>query len=361
MWRALLIGPSIVAIGVATGCGDNLAATIEIDAPGARWMAVRASPDAAWERYDGDVVRFEARGAFDVAVVCRDDVGDGFTIRATPDDGLVYDDILCGRRGTITPQFAVTGRADVIFVGYSANYVPNVAGEPIAPGTYDVIAEQLSTDFQQTERVQVLRDVVVDGVTPIAIDVDQLGVPPADATVTVDGGATPDFVDVTGETGNGTWFRFFGRSLHVMPPDHARAGDREVAQVYDGEEWANVVVHAGANDVRLPHDTLDATFSHVEPATVTWRSSTSWDTVTFRVDAWTTIGPHLPRWRIIAQPGAFRDTGDGRFAVELPVPDLADWKASWMTDLAAPHFMYASWDRARLDGGHGGVYKSEQR
>jgi hypothetical protein len=358
MSRALLLGAVTSWFG---GCGDNLAATIEIDAPGARWMAVRASPDAAWERFDGENVRFDARGAFDVAVVCRDDIGDGFTIRATPDDGVTYRG-MCRYPGGVVPQFAITGRADMIFVSVSASYPPSIVGQDIPAGTYDVVAAQLSADFpQRTERVQVLRDVVVDGTAPIAIDIDQFGLPPAEARVTIDG-AVPRFAFVTGATANGTWFRFDGRAMYTLPVELTRATDRQVATVYDnGEQWAEVPIHAGDNDITLPGDAVDVTFSHVTPASVTWRSPSPWDRVTFAVSQWSTSGPNLPRWTVIAHAGAFIDAGDGARAVELAVPDLADWQTRWMTDLSAEHFFYASWERARLDGGRGGVYKSERQ
>jgi hypothetical protein len=347
MWRALLIGLLLA------GCGDNLAATIEIDAPGARWMAVRAAPDAPWERFDGHDVRFDARGAFDVAVVCRDDVGDGFTIRATPGDAVTYRQP-CSGLGGIVPRFVITGRVTSIFVGVSASYLPNTLGEEIVPGTYDVIATQYSTEPPtRTERVQVLRDVVVDGTTPIPIDVDRFGLPPAVARVTIDG-APPQFAFAHGETANGTWFLFEGPETYVLPTELTRPTDQHIATVYDARaHWADVPVHAGDNDISIPDDTVDATFSHVSPPSLTWSSTASWDLLTFSVSAWTTNGPSLPRWRLLAYPGALTAR------VEMPVPDLADWQAGWMTDLSGPHLMQAVWTRARLDGGRGGVYKSE--
>jgi hypothetical protein len=355
MWRALLFAVVVLSVGSAgAGCGDDPATTIEIDALGARWMAVRAAPDAAWERFDGENVRFDARGVFDVAVVCRDDIGDGFTIRATPDDGVTYHQI-CRYPGGVIPQFAITGSVTSIFVGVSASYLPNVVGQDIPPGTYDVVATQYSTQTAGTvERVQVLRDVVVDGTTPIPIDVDQFGLPPAQARVTIDG-APPQFAYVHGETANGTSFLLEGPML-VLPTELTQPTDRQIANVYDASNhWAEVAVHAGDNDVTLPPDTVDAAFSHVSPPSVTWTSTAAWDKVTFDVSAWTTMGANLPRWRLYAYAGAFTDH------VEMPVPDLADWQARWMTDLSGPHVMQAVWDRARLDGGHGGVYKSEQQ
>lgn len=360
MWRALLIGLLLAAS--AGGCGDNLAATIEIDAPGARWMAVRASPGAAWERFDGDNVRFDAHGAFDVAVVCRDDIGDGFSIRATPDDGVRYRQV-CRYPGGVTPQFAVTGRADSVFVGVSASYLPNVIGQDIPAGTYDVVATQLSTEFPSgTQRVQVIRDVeLAEGGPPIAIDIDQLGLPPAQANLMLDG-ADLRFAYVTGWTEGGTWFRFDGDAHYLLPEPMTRPGDRQLATIYDNDDhWAEVPVHAGDNLITLPPDSVDATFSHVSPASVTWHSTALWDMVTLETTTWTTMGPNLPRWHIFAYAGAFTETTDGALSVELPVPDLADWQARWMTDLTGPHLLYASWQRARLDGGRGGVYKSERQ
>ena len=349
----MLLGLSMVW---QAACGDNLPATIHVVAEGARWMAVRPAPDAAWQRFDGDDVRFEAHGVFDVAVVCREDIGDGFTIRATAGDGLRYDDALCRRRGGITPQFAITGRADAIFVGYSASYLPNIVGQDIEAGTYDVVAQQLSTDQpQRTERIQVLRDVVIDGTAPIPIDIDQLGLPPAPATVTVDG-ASPDYAYMTGMTANGTWFTFFSRGVVVLPVELTRPSDRQVATLYRGNSWAEVPVRAGDNDLVLPPDTVDASFSHAMPPSVTWSSPTAWDRVTFQTAQWTTGGPGLPRWRIIAYAGAFESS-----TVDLPVPDLAGWQARWMTDVAGPHLLYASWEQTRADGGRGGVTRSEQR
>ena len=353
MWRTLLFAGVVGSVGL--GCGDDLPSTIEIDSPGARWMAVRAAPDAAWERFEGENVRFDARGVFDVAVVCRDDIGDGFTIHASPADGVTYHQI-CRYPGGVIPQFAITGRVTSIFVGVSASYLPNVVGQDIPAGTYDVVATQYSTTLPgTTERVQVLRDVVVDGTTPIPIDVGRFGLPPAEARVTIDG-APAQFAAVHGETANGTWFLFEGRAKYVLPVELTRPSDEQIANVYDASDhWAEVTVHAGDNDISMPPDTVDATFSHVSPASVTWTSTAAWDKVTFDVSAWTTMGMNLPRWRVYAYANAFTDH------VEMPVPDLADWQARWMTDLSSPHVMRAVWDRARLDGGHGGVYKSEQQ
>jgi hypothetical protein len=342
-------------VATAAACGDNLAPTIHVFAEGAQWMAVRPAPDAAWERHDGDDVRFEATGVFDVAVVCREDIGDGFSIHATADDALAYTELFCRFAGGVQPTFSITGRADAVFVGASASYLPNVVGQDIAPGTYDVVAQWLS-DENTTERVQVLRDVMVDGITPIPIDIGQYGLPPATATVTVDG-ETPDYLDITGWTENETWFRFFGRTTFVLPPELTRPTDRQTARIYHGDAWADVPVHAGDNDLVLPPDTLDATFSTTLPFAVSWQSSATWERVTLSPSQTTTGGQGLPRWRVYAYASTFAAAP----RVELLVPDLAGWQASWMPDPARGHVVIATWERARADGGRGGITKSVRR
>lgn len=364
MSRALRTGLTLVALG---GCGDDLAPTIHVVAEGARWMAVRPAPDAAWQRLDGDDVRFEARGVFDVAVVCREDVGNGFSLRATADDALTYDEHLCRHRGGVQPRFDITGEADVIFVGASASYLPSIVGGDIAPGTYDVVALALSADPpQRIERIQIVRDVVVDGTATIPIDIAGLGLPPATATFTVDG-EPPDYAYVSGITANGTWFSLSGRGHVVLPVELTRPSDRQLARVYRGGAWADVPVHAGENDIAMPPEPVETTFSAPAPpaaahAEVTWRSPVAWRTVTLGVAQLTTTGAGLPRWQVVAFPGAFV-AGDGgtSWTVELPVPELAGWQASWLADLARPHVVYATWERPRPDGGRGGITMSEQR
>lgn len=355
MWRAL-------GFVLLCACGDDLAPTIHVAAEGARWMAVRSAPDAAWERFDGDDVRFEARGVFDVAVVCRDDIGAGWSLRATADDAVRFDEDVCRRRGGVQPRFDITGAANVIYVGASASYLPEIVGQDIAPGTYDVIALALSADPpQRIERVQVLRDVVVDGATAIPIDIARDGLPPAAATLTVDG-AAPDYASITGVTANDTFFSLSGRGHVVLPVELTRASDRQVARVHRGEAWADVPVRAGDNEIALPPEPVDATFAPAPGAAVTWRSPTAWGAVTLGIAQVTTTGTGLPSWRVVAYPGAF-EAGDGgtSWSVALPVPDLAGWQAGWTPDLTREHVVYATWERARLDGGRSGVAKSERR
>lgn len=356
--RTFLVG----ALFGYAACGDNAAPTIRVVAEGARWMAVRPSPDAAWARLDGDDVQFEARGVFDVAVVCREDIGDGFSLRATADDLFVYDEEYCQRSGSIVPQFDITGRVSQIFVGTSASYLPNIVGGGVDPGTYDVVAMQLGADPpQRIERMQVIRDVVLDGATPIPIDVDRYGLPPATVMLTVNG-EQADYAYITGWTGNGTWFNLQSRSYVVLPVELTRPSDRQVARIYRGDAWADAPVHAGENDLALPPDAVAATFSHAQPPSVTWRSATAWERVTFSAQQWNTSGPGLPRWRVVAYPSSW-STSDGgaSWSVDLPMPDVAGWNAGWMTDMDAPHIVFASWERARADGGRGGISKSERQ
>jgi hypothetical protein len=351
--RVTLAAGAILAITAA--CGDNLAPTVHVFAEGAQWMAVRPTPDAAWERHDGEDVRFETTDVFDVAVVCREDIGGGFSIHAAPIDGLAYTEYFCRRTGGVQPTLAITGRADAVFVGASASYLPSVVGQDIVPGTYDVVAQWLS-DENTTERVQVLRGVRVDGITPIPIDVGQYGLPPAAAIVTVDG-ETPDYLDITGLTATRTWFRFFGRTNFVLPPELTRPTDRQTALVYHGDAWAEAPVYAGENDLALPPDTLDATFSTTLPFAVSWQSSATWERVTLSPSQSTSSGQGLPRWHVYAYASTFATAP----RVELLVPDLADWQASWMPDPSRGHVVIATWERARVDGGRGGITKSVRR
>ncbi len=349
----------IGGMAAASACGGDAAGTtIRVSAEGATWMAVRAGDGEPWQRLDGADVSFEARGLYDVAVVCREDIGDGWSMRATPDDGTRWSSV-CRYAGTVQPRFAITGRADVVFVGRSASYPPAVSGEPIEPGTYDVVAMQRSTGVPaRTERVQVIRGVVVDGVTPIAIDVGGLGLPPEAVTVRVAGGA-PDFAYVSGTTAGGTWFSFQGVAM-ALPAAHTLAGDRQLATIHDGDAWAEVPIEPGDNDVIMPVVTVTPAFGP-GPA-VTWPVTSEWPLVTLSTFQWSQSGPAPPWWRFHVYSDALSaSVVDGVARVELVTPELEGWRPGWMTDLTRPHQVTATWSRPRADGGREGLTFGERR
>jgi hypothetical protein len=349
MMRALLLGCLLV------GCGDADPGTVRISAPGARWMAVRAAEGEPWVRVDGAEASFEPRGVYDVAVVCRDDIGDGWSLRATARDGAEHTHV-CRYPGGVVPRFAVTGAADVVFVGSSATYLPDGNGSEIAPGTYDVVAEQIGDASARTTRIQVLRDVVVDGSAPIPIDIDALGVAPGALDLTIDG-ATPSSGYITGQTAGGTWFALFGGFSAVIPDALLRPGDRQTARLYHDDGWADVAVREGAVDVALPTAAFDVVYATDGGYPVaTFTSPDDWNLATFRVSQWTSVGEYPPWWRIYVHGGALdADTAGGVTRVELVAPDIAGFGAGWMPDVTRAHRWSVMTERDRADGGKEGL------
>lgn len=353
---------------VLAGCSGEPQDEVTVSVGAARWMAVRTTEEPGWRKVDGEVTRIATDGDFEVAVVCREDIGDGWTWLATPgdiepdDDGVRLLESNCRSPGGATVVFDVVGDVYGIYIGTGATYGPTSYSTEIEPGVHDVVAvRNVAEPGGAAERVQIIRGVRIEpGMNRIAIDVEAMGQPLAAATVEINGEA-PRFAYHYGYTAGGTWFRiedgaFFDGDLLVLPPALAVDGDREYSYVsLDGDRWLDVMIHDGLNALVTDTPVVDATFL-IGGTTMqlSWPATAVYDRMT--LGSWQIINdsPDRPAWSLRAYRGALANrTAGGTTTVTMSPPDLPEFQPAWFTNFDAAYMRTANWWHVRADGYEG--------
>lgn len=357
-----LMSRSVLAVVVAgaVGCGgDAETQPLTLVAPGAAWMAVRTSEAPDWRRIDAPVARVESAGVIEAVVVCRGDIGAGWTWLATAGDGGDDETVerTCAEPRGATAIFDVVGEVDAIYAGGEVTYGPTSFTLGLPPGVHDVVAVRKGPDGVTDELMQVIRGVEFTGVgTRVPIDLDTFGQPTSTATVTLNG-EQPWFLGYRGFTATGTWFTL-GRQggVRTMPPALRVEGDRELvyAPIQDGR-WVELEIDDGPNLLTTDAPVVSATFGAAASAvTVTWPATDRWDVVRLRASRYVDDSIEYPMWDVIAYPDAIdHHTRDGSVTLTLAAPTMDGFEPTWFPDLTQTYRRSATWQRNRPDGSEG--------
>ncbi len=356
-----IAGVAALVSVAASGCDEERIITVHAD----RAALVAIDLGDGWaSRPAGDIVFAEPAGVYRIAVTCRLDTGyTGFVVAGPGDPSErrlnCPDPSPSGAEVTLD----ITGAVSGVFIGGVATY-GSATGRPInvAPGTYDVVATQ-AEGIAGTTRVQILRDVVIDGPTRVAIDVTGHGaalepfeVRPADASW---------HQGVFGTTARGTWFQLYARAPGRLPASMRVVGDQQWVDLQggplagaDGPLYPRVVAAVGDGpvDAAIPTTDAAATFTAGPPPTMTWSSHDGWDSIGFSLAQDNEYG--VPGWAMRVSRRAL-ELGA---AVAFPEPPPPGWQPAWNVDTAGYHRWSTDMRRVRADGGWeqvermGGVY-----
>lgn len=358
-----IAGVATLASVTAAGCGDERSITVHAN----RAALVAIDTGGGWApRPAGDVTFAEPDGLYRIAVTCRLDIGDTtFVIAAPGDADERWLDCLDPPPGSAEVTFDVSGDVYGMFIGDVALY----GGERTAhvdPGTYDVVATRLDR-ATGTDRVQVIRDVVIDGPTRVAIDVTGRGAPLEPIDVLLAGGYDGQFVE--GTTARGTWFQLAADTPGRLPATMRVTGDHHwidvtrfarTTPIASPRARARAAVGDGPVEIVLPTSDATASFVAGPPPAFAWSSIDGWDEVVVGLAQDNTYG--VPGWRLRASRRAI-ELGA---ALVFPEPPPG-WREAWNVDTARYYFWWSHVSRARADGGWeliqhgGGVYDPGRR
>lgn len=335
-------------------CGDNLTPMVTVESTGAAWIASRTAPDQAWVRHDGARASFAADPTgrpYDVVVVCRTDVGDGWALTAGYEDGLAWS------RPCATPAvprvavgFDLTSPADEVRVRDRVGLAPATDVLAVPVGVSDVVA--VTGAPGAPARIQIQRGVEFTADRRVALDVAGRGVDLVPVEVTFDG-ATPTTEVVRLLTAGGTAIPLSTRAAKVVPTAQVYPGDIQSVEVTLADAWARAAIAEQAVD--LPHPGASPGLGFTWPGQPTWQWERTRDvraTLALFPD-----GADLPRWVMYAYPTALAArTVDGIVTQAIVAPDVAGWDPAWWP--SAPYTWTARLTRDRVDGGSEGFAAS---
>lgn len=337
---------AVALVGIAS-CGDNLAPTVTITADGAAWLAVEA--DGRWTRYEASPVTVVARGRYQAVVVCKADVGLGWSVVAYAEDvpAVTYPcaaaEPAVGDR--VAVGFASGVDVEVNFAGRSL-VIPADGAIDVPRGTYDVVAHTLpQLGDPRPPRVEVLRNLSITDARQVALHVDRVGIDAVPAGITVRG-ALAQYTTVVTATAGGSWFRNGGvfQQPWVLSATAVRATDRSEATVTRDHGWARFP-YRGPVDLRLPDEPVAATlrWAPLPVAEVVTAGDWHW------LGLW--VGDlELRKWQVWAEPALVAAEGELRLAA----PAVDGWNPAWLPDPARPSWWELRWTRDREGGGFEG-------
>lgn len=356
-----LAGVTALASMMASGCDDERIITVHAN----RAALVAIDLGDGWASHPaGDIVFAEPAGVYRIAVTCRLDTGyTGFVVAGPGDPSERQSNCPEPSPDGAEVTLDITGVVSSVFIGDVPTY-GSATGRPIhvAPGTYDVVATQVE-GIAGTTRVQILRDVVIDGPTRVAIDVTGHGAALEPFEVLPADGYLRAYV--SGTTARGTWFQLYARAPGRLPASMRVEGDEQWVDVRgwsvvaaDAPLYPRVIAAVGDGPVEVVMPTTDAasTFTAGPPPTMAWSSHDGWDSIGFALAQDNEYG--VPGWAMRVSRRAL-ELGA---AVAFPEPPPPGWRPAWNVDTAGYHRWSTDMRRARADGGWeqverlGGVY-----
>ncbi|MBK9034762.1 MAG: hypothetical protein IPL61_26450 [Myxococcales bacterium] len=345
-----LLGLGMV-LAVAASCGDNRPPEVVVSARGAAWIATRAAPAAPWVRTDGATAVFDADGdgaTYDAVIVCRTDVGAGWSLTATYEDGVIWDrPCRADVTGAVDVGFDLGSPADAVFIGEVANHAPATAPTQVPPGTYDVIAVVDDAQGEPT-RVELQRGVRIVAGTRVDVDVAAGGVDLVPIAVTVDGGR-PDFGSVTFTSAGGTWASL-GTAYRVVPAAARADGDLHLVTVFDRDYFAEAPVDEAGIAFEREFVSPDVSFAWTDAPVATWRGAPGHRA---RLDVVADNLASSPGWFAYAYPAALANqTVEGVTTLVMPAPVVDGWDPAWWP--TGPAYIGLGLARGRADGGSAG-------
>ncbi len=336
---------------MAAGCGDNLAPRVEVQSPGAVWIAYRPRPAEAWTRVDGGAASFDADPTgqpYDVVVVCRADVGAGWSLTASYEDGLGWSrGCAAAPATTVTLGFDVTGPVHEVWVRDAVTVAPTTDTLTVPAGESDVLAIAVDSGLRPA-RVQLQRGLVLDRDQRVAIDVAGRGVDLKPVAVTVDG-ATPTFAMVQLVTAGATRAPLSTVGARVLPDDMIVPGDTQTVEARKGDAWAKVAIDERDLDVSLPAPSPNLGFTWTDRPAWQWSGASGYRATLTVVDASTAVS-----WTVFAYPGALTARTAGLITTQgLEAPAVPGWDPAWWPahGAADTYTWSARLTRDRQDGG----------
>ncbi len=340
-------------ITLLTACGDNLPPAVTIDSAGAAWIASRGAPDQPWVRHEGAGARFDVDPTgqpYDVVVVCRADVGDGWALTATYEDGLAWS------RPCATPTptpvmvgFDLTSAADEVRIRDRVGLAPATDLLSVPLGESDVVAATRSAG--RVTRLQIQRGLAFTADRRVALDVAGRGVAPVPVDVTL-GGAAPTTATVRLLTAGGTTIPLSTTAAYVLPTELVYPGDIQSVEVTRGDAWARAAIAETPLDLPDPGPSPRIVFTDAGSPAWAWRHVDG-----FRATLNVTAGTGAPRWTLYAYPTALAARAVGGIVTQpMAAPAVTGWEAGWWP--TAPYDWSARLTRDR-DGGSEGFYRAE--
>jgi hypothetical protein len=362
MSRAGCLG--LAAICAAGACGGDGGGSEDLDAgetgPMVEYVAARATflavraDGGPWQRVEGDRAVFAATHDYEVAVVCRSDIGLGWSEQALV--GEVLPVRTCREAPGVNVVIDVTSTwlGGVVFIGERATFGPDGVAFDVTLGRHDVIAMRMAAATTDVELVQVWRDVEIEGPRTFEVDLDA-GTPPVEVALTVDGLPGNDLrlgASVQGLSAGGTAFQIFGRRPRVLPDAMRVPGDVQTVRVHGlGDGWLEVPVDERAQALTTPAEVLDASFRWPAAPVVSWPVAAGWEgaAATFGMEG---RADFLRRWTMYASAGAMAAHAG---TLEVAIPDVEGWDAGWWPDPGAALLWQVALARPRAGGGVEGL------